>query len=169
MASSITSTATFTLTNMKPAGGEQIDALWADNIADNSGYVYYRDFPGPAFYLGFMVDTDLSSTPAFGSFTGTRYFKKMPEHNYLVGSWASSKWGDTTSSVPHSLFVDGTTVINNVNLGAAATSSSSGSFIKSISHLANGTFFAVVERIFLTQNVLATTLVNYSSNSWFTP
>lgn len=42
MATSIGTSAGTTLTNMKPIPGEQTDALWAQNIADNSGYSIFR-------------------------------------------------------------------------------------------------------------------------------
>lgn len=44
MASNITAgaSATFTTTNMKPAVNEQIDALKAQNDADNMGHLYHR-------------------------------------------------------------------------------------------------------------------------------
>jgi hypothetical protein len=39
MANSITSVASFATANMKPVPDEQIDALWGQNIADNTGFL----------------------------------------------------------------------------------------------------------------------------------
>jgi len=43
MANDITNSATFTLGNMKPEHSEVIPALWGQNAADNTGFLYYRD------------------------------------------------------------------------------------------------------------------------------
>lgn len=42
MANPITTTAAFATANMKPAPDEQTDALWGQNMADNAGYVFFR-------------------------------------------------------------------------------------------------------------------------------
>lgn len=63
MASNIATTAAFTGSNMKPAPGEQGDALWAQGIADNTGHVYYRHQP----------------------MESGRIFTKTPAHNALRG------------------------------------------------------------------------------------
>lgn len=42
MANPITTAAAFATLNMKPQPNEQVDALWGQNIADNTGYVYFR-------------------------------------------------------------------------------------------------------------------------------
>ncbi len=42
MASSIGTSAAYTSASMKPASGEQIDALWGQNVADNTGYVWHK-------------------------------------------------------------------------------------------------------------------------------
>jgi hypothetical protein len=44
MALSIASTAVFSTSNMKPEPGEQGDALWAQKVADNTGFVYYKTY-----------------------------------------------------------------------------------------------------------------------------
>ncbi len=41
MASNIGTLSQFATSNMKPDNGEQIDSLWGQNIADNTGYLYY--------------------------------------------------------------------------------------------------------------------------------
>jgi hypothetical protein len=68
MASNITTSASFGTSNMKPSPGEQADAIWAQNMADDVGYVYFRE----------AQLTDLSPTAA----AEARYvFTKKPSHN----------------------------------------------------------------------------------------
>jgi len=43
MASDITSSASFTESNMKPANSEVIPAVWGQNIADNTGFLYHDE------------------------------------------------------------------------------------------------------------------------------
>lgn len=69
MASNVTTSASFTTTNMKPAADEQIDALWGDNIADNTGYLLYREIAIPQIS---------GSSPAW-----LFLFKKRSTHPYL--------------------------------------------------------------------------------------
>jgi hypothetical protein len=47
MASNIGTNSVFATLNMKPATGEQADALWAQNMGDNTGHVYFREVPIP--------------------------------------------------------------------------------------------------------------------------
>lgn len=42
MASTIGTSAAYTSVSMKPASGEQLDALWGQNVADNTGYVWHK-------------------------------------------------------------------------------------------------------------------------------
>ncbi len=43
MATNITAVSSFATSNMKPASGEQADALWAQNLADNLGNLYFQE------------------------------------------------------------------------------------------------------------------------------
>lgn len=69
MATNIGTSAVMTTANMKPASGEQIDALWGQNMADNTGYTYYREIQIPA----------VSGTSPAWLFL----FKKRASHPYL--------------------------------------------------------------------------------------
>lgn len=42
MANNITNSASFSTANMKPLADEETAALWGQNVADNTGYLYYR-------------------------------------------------------------------------------------------------------------------------------
>lgn len=94
MAGNIDSFAAFTTGNMKPSSGEQIDALWGQNISDNTGYLYYR----PMLACCFGGAGILISSSSVGSYVGTAYFRKLPEYNHLIGSYVG-----TTSASGHLL------------------------------------------------------------------
>lgn len=84
MASNITTSAAFTGSLMRPAPDEEIDALWGQNMADNTGYLYYRPYPSVQFNL-----QNLGSLPAIiaGGVSGTKSFFKLPEYGTLFGSY----------------------------------------------------------------------------------
>lgn len=69
MASSIGTLAAYNYANMKPASGEQLDALWGQNIADSSGYNYYHEIPIPMY----------TNTAQLNTF----FFTKRASHNGL--------------------------------------------------------------------------------------
>lgn len=85
MANSITTAASFTTSNMKPVPDEQIDALWGQNIADNTGYLYYRKIPGPSFGCSPQQDSSFS-----GTYRGTYFFEKAPGMGTFFGSFIGS-------------------------------------------------------------------------------
>ena len=72
MAFDITPSGSFSATRMKVVAGEQADALWAQKLADNTGYVYWREIPIPAH----LVLTD-------GSGESWYIFTKRASHNGL--------------------------------------------------------------------------------------
>lgn len=83
MASNITAGAssTFTTTNMKPAVNEQIDALKAQNDADNMGHLYFRHDPMPIVSWGSGINSGiLISAP----------FYKRASHNAIRFCFASN-------------------------------------------------------------------------------
>lgn len=70
MASNIGTLESFATANMKPVAGEQIDALWGQNVSGNTGYNYYKEIPIQSF----------SYSGVFGmSFVWM--FQKKPSHN----------------------------------------------------------------------------------------
>lgn len=109
MASSITSSAAFTTTNMKPAADEQIDALWGQNIADNTGYVYYRTIPGPSFHSGGI------NNAGGGTRSGTFYFRKEAGFATMMGSISGTLANVTNQQIY--VRINGTTVFNQLFKG----------------------------------------------------
>jgi hypothetical protein len=70
MASNIGTNAAFATANMKPASSEQGDALWAQNVADNTGHVYFREIPIPMY-------------GAASAQNNVWMFTKRPSHNAI--------------------------------------------------------------------------------------
>jgi hypothetical protein len=132
MASNILSSAAFTSANMKPASGEQLDAVWGQNIADNSGYLRYRK--QLACSLG-GIGININGPSTVGTYQGTTYFPKFAEYNHLVGSYAG-----TTSSTGNLVGrVDGTLIFNHVGAGSLYATSIN----MDISHLTNGNWYPI--------------------------
>lgn len=147
MASNIGTNAQFTTSNMKPASGEQLDALWGQNIADNTGHLLYRPYFVPAPCMHFSGTNNSSSRPVS---YGTTWFFKTPGHNTLYGSW--SVRGTALSGGPGNaivgLFVDGTAIKGTTgNLGSGDTIYEYGSIIRDISHLGDNQFHRLVSTV----------------------
>lgn len=95
MATNIGTNPAFTTANMKPASGEQIDALWGQNIADNTGYCYEREITVPLY-------SQVTVTNIF-------YFRKQASHN-AIRIAARGKDGTTGAIESYvRFFADGTT------------------------------------------------------------
>lgn len=64
MASNIGTASTFAFANMKPASGEQIDALWGQNVADNTGLLRTREawFGHQGIQLSYATTGGVSTT-----------------------------------------------------------------------------------------------------------
>lgn len=103
MASSITSAAAFATANMKPVPDEQIDALWGQNVADNTGFLYYRKLFGPCCHL-IGVANNLTH--------GTFVFEKAHGHTQFVGSLNGTVQANSYGSL--TLWVNGTNVFQKV-------------------------------------------------------
>jgi hypothetical protein len=94
MASNIASTAGFTSANMKPASGEQIDALWGQNIADNTGQLRARPLPiyGWAKHTDYTTSTlDTTASEIDQTVAVTTIFNEIgfrpPGHNHLIATF----------------------------------------------------------------------------------
>lgn len=88
MASNVASTAGFTSANMKPASGEQIDALWGQNIADNTGNLRQR----PNYFInGYGTEGTYRNTidPVL-TIRHDVYFNRWAGHNYLYGTFVGT-------------------------------------------------------------------------------
>jgi hypothetical protein len=134
MATSIGSAAAFTSGNMKPLAGEQIDAIWGQNIADNTaclravGIPVYLTPRGEAasdvwFRTG-SATTDFST-----DLIPKGYFKRPITHNRLVGTvrfdgtWTNAGVPDCVGTFGVYLWGDlgtygGTTTLATANIGA---------------------------------------------------
>jgi len=86
MASNITSGVDFNTTNMKPANSEVIPALWGQNIADNTGHLFYRTRPAFTYNLSVGATEDKE---------GTTYFNKTEPYDLLTGTVVSRADGDS--------------------------------------------------------------------------
>jgi hypothetical protein len=82
MATNLGTAAAFTTANMKPAPGEQVDAIWGQNIADNTGHLYFRKLPGPCFGCSPQQDSS-----AAGTYRGTHFFEKANGMATFYGSF----------------------------------------------------------------------------------
>ncbi len=87
MASDITPSAAFATANLKPIPDEQADALWAQSIADNTGFLYGRPVAKEYanVYAGLALPTSGVRTIA-GSVVMDMPFFRVPGHNTFVGS-----------------------------------------------------------------------------------
>lgn len=101
MASSISTAAAFTTTNMKPASGEQIDSLWGQNIADNSGFNFYKEVPLPCFSEDGFANLRTFMFTKRASHNGIKWVGRGQQGtsgNQTVHFWV---W-DSTGTVAHS-------------------------------------------------------------------
>lgn len=82
MASHLTTAAdTFNTSNMKPASGEQADALWAQNLVDNTGHLYWRNQPIPILLW--------SGSGGNGSVISALFYKRA-SHNAIRAAFSSN-------------------------------------------------------------------------------
>lgn len=94
MATNISPAASWTGSNMKPASGEQIDALWGQNIADNTGQLRARAMP----LTNMATDCATTRQPGFPIepnifTTGYVYFQpffRVQGHNYLYATFLAT-------------------------------------------------------------------------------
>lgn len=131
MASNITSAAAFATTNMKPDPGEQADALWAQKIADNTGYLVYRRHFGPQIRFAGEV----------GATHGTLYLEKVHGMTKFQGSFYARAYDLTR--LYFNCFIDGgTAVVRDYDFlsGGAGTTVNS-SFSVDISALTTGAMY----------------------------
>ncbi len=132
MALDIGTTASFTTGNMKPETGDQADSLWGQNIADNTGYLYYQPkqvhVPVNGFDLQFSENTATDNTyvgtfygetlrdsrlATIGTFTAQRdtssFYDYVPaHHNRLDGTWFYSLTNNTRTDGTFIMWYDGT-------------------------------------------------------------
>lgn len=133
MASDIGTTAGFTTANMRPASGEQIDALWGQNISDNTGFMYYLPWPGPTI-------SHTNGTNDLTDYRGTYYFQKRAGMGTFIGSM---------NGTVHSSGADVTVKlwVNGSNLYSLTTSASGTAFKGGLYYymtgLSNGSFYEV--------------------------
>lgn len=143
MATNIGTAAAFTTANMKPAPGEQIDAVWGQNIADNTGFVYHMDRLAVHGRLDLIPMTVASST---ADKRGTWFFLTPPVPSYLKGT-ANIFKSDTTSDVMTGvLYVNGVAV-HTLSRAAGTSNGTSGGFSYDISGLTANTIYPISYRL----------------------
>lgn len=132
MANPITNTAAFATANMKPAPDEQIDALWGQNIADNTGYLYFKKVFGPSFHLD-----GLNQSLTHGTFV----FEKAQGHSQFAGSLNGTVQRNTYGSL--TLRMNGTIVSQDLwDLSSSSTGTRvKKSFGTSLAGLTDGVFY----------------------------
>ncbi len=130
MAFDIDNSAAFTTANMKPNVNDQADALWAQNLADNTGFLYYRPYPGPTFFA------PAYSSPGGGTAKGTFFFRKEPGAGTLGGTIVGTINGAANNLIVR---VDGVIVYSKNHTGTLFKTG----FATSISHLTNFSDYAV--------------------------
>ena len=159
MASDITTTGTFTTTNMRPAGGEQIDALWGDNVADNTGYIYYRKQPLLSFWE--RVSTSIIEPSA------TYYVNHRQEYGTINGSFTvyGSGLGGGAATLFATFTLDGTFCGGSViKMAGGAGGLHTGSFAISKAHLTQNTDYLFCSHA--TLNVAVGQIWNINVTAW---
>jgi hypothetical protein len=138
MASDINvTTAAFATTNMKPGPDEQIDCLWGQNLADNTGYLYtYMGSSLANSVRPEMAFQALYTSPSTNLAAGTYFFQKragMTGNGTLFGS--VNGFHDDGGVVParnFRLYIDGTLVYS-AGATAGAFSGHFGTDLRSVS------------------------------------
>ncbi len=143
MASNIGTLSGFTTANMKPASGEQIDALWGQNVADNTGFLYYMDRPACHGRLEIIPMTVASSTE---DRRGTWYFVTPPVPRYLKGTTTLYKSDTTSDPVYGSIYINGV-LAHGIGRLAASSSGTSGGYSYDISGLTANTIYSISARL----------------------
>ena len=82
MATDITNPSSFSFNNMKPANDEETTSLFAQNLADNTGLLYFQNYLACSFSNDFFMEA-LTSIGTFRQ--GTLLYKKQPNTNRLDG------------------------------------------------------------------------------------
>jgi hypothetical protein len=160
MADSIVNTATFTTSNMKPAaaGGENIDAVWGRNVADNTGYLYHNNNNRVIANINqnaflFRLASGDFNVP----FYGTYLFKKYNDLTTLSGTWAMTR-AETASPFTGTthVLVNGGTALR-VTMDNTGTS---GNFSYDVSGLTNLSYYNI--HVLLDMDLNGVSADNYS-------
>lgn len=122
----------FNISNMKPSSGDQIDALWGQNIADNTAHAIWGQEKRIAevysnhFFIGANAEAVKHA-----------WFRKVPSQDTITGTYAMAGFPLAFAEGTLSFFVDGTVVENNKVL----TGLSGSSFSYDCSHLTDGVLY----------------------------
>ena len=153
MASDITNGVDFNKTNMKPDPDEEISALWGQNIADNTGYLYYK----PELICNTTASLDIYNgyTDSSGNrprSMGTLSFRKDPSFDTIVGTLRTYKKQDTGNNSDTAgsayLYVDDVLKVS-VDYGASITDEyNAGTGVSiDVSALSNDTDYTIAYKI----------------------
>lgn len=161
MANNIDDSASFSSANMKPDNNEETAALWAQNIADNTGYLYYE----PKMVCSFSV----TARPLFAldSPVGTLYLKKLPGFNTLHGS--VTVWHNTEHVLgTGSLYVNNALVAE-LDYGSVSTVyNASKGFSYDVSSFTNYSDYEVAYNVDLINPAVDHPVVSFSASIWGT-
>lgn len=126
-----TDSTSFNTTNMKPESGEQIDALWAQNIGDNLSYLFWG-MERKAFDLSVQNDLEGRATDV----DGTAFWTKISSHDTLHGTYVFD-WASTGDLGNGTFYLDGTVIV-----ASKVTAGSIGGIAWDQSHLTDGEVYA---------------------------
>lgn len=110
MASDITNSSTFSTTNMQPASGEIIDAVWGKKIAENTGKLKFDSKPN---LLSWNSSIFTPSGQTSYSPSGTFVLTKTEAFTNVVGTWTGTQ--STSGAKVMRVIIDGTTVVSNAS------------------------------------------------------
>ena len=118
MATDITNPSSFSLNSMKPANDEETTALWSQNVADNTGLLYFQNY----LACEFVSDIYMAGEQDAGTFrTGTLTYKKQPNHNRLHGTFRGGVFTETFYGGTGILYVNNSEAVRGVfSTGIAA-------------------------------------------------
>jgi hypothetical protein len=137
----VTTTAAFATTSMKPVPDEQIDALWGQNIADNTGWLYNEFKNGTRAELSFSV---MNTIGGANNQAGTFFFQKrsgMSGNGTFFGSISGTHDDSVVQSTrDFRLYMNGTELYRAGSTG----NTFNGNFGTDLRGISDGAFVPVV-------------------------
>ena len=173
MASNITDGVSFNITNMKPDPDEEISALWGQNIADNTGYLYYKDEFAGNFHGAFIQKWVGGSEIYFSNSIDDQklFFTKTEPFDYLNGTMFFAWDGNhADDSGTFNISVDGTAKVYSKSLSGSSPSSAKETLNWDMSHIANNSVVEVeFSKDYSFNNSSGLPQMSTSANLWKAP
>lgn len=161
MASDVTTSAQFATQNMKPAPGEQADAIWAQKVADNTGYAIFRHMHGPSVNVQWVNDS--SGIGGYdGTWRGTHFYRKDAAYGTIYGSYVMIDAGGNGGV---EFFVNNTSVLARNSTGSGYLA---GSFIYGIGGQTDGNMYEFTYH-FKTHNAVEANRYSLNVTTFFKP